>query len=208
MDQSLSKVVPCAHEINLSESDLHRYWSKIDKNGPSPIEGSKCWVWLGSKDSDGYGVLSTRVNGRKGIRAHRIGFFLAYGEISKPCICHKCDNPPCVNPEHLFEGSHKENKKDCLIKGRANSPSGNDHWSRRNPHLVKRGATHYKTGSSRANERGIENSQSKLNDQKVREIRARHIPRRISQSMLAKEYGVTQSVISDVIRRISWTHVV
>ena len=77
----------------------------------------KCWIWNAGKDKDGYGQF---YDGNKNYRAHRYSWALYYGSI--PCgkfICHKCDNPSCVNPDHLFLGSNQENTLDRHKKGRS-----------------------------------------------------------------------------------------
>lgn len=76
-----------------------------------------CWLWTGATDNAfGYGKF--RLNG-KSINAHRASFILFNGEIPEGLfVCHKCDNPPCVNPEHLFVGTSEDNNKDRSNKGR------------------------------------------------------------------------------------------
>lgn len=94
------------------------FWAKVDKNGPVPShqpELGKCWLWLAAKDVDGYGSFGDG-------RAHRFSFSLAAGRAPKMLVCHKCDNPPCVNPDHLFEGTPKDNTLDMVRKGRYHSP--------------------------------------------------------------------------------------
>ncbi len=84
-----------------------------------------CWKWSGAKDQHGYGKIGNRA-GRAGSpeRAHRVSYEKEYGSIPKGLsVCHKCDNPECTNPEHLFVGTHKENMQDCGRKGRVNSIS-------------------------------------------------------------------------------------
>lgn len=84
--------------------------------------GDACWEWMGGKTSDGYGMISI-----DGINqgAHRIAYQLYIGEIPyRFCVCHRCDNPSCVRPDHLFLGTNTDNMHDCVIKGRHSDQSG------------------------------------------------------------------------------------
>ena len=75
-----------------------------------------CWIWKRSVNGDGYG--NTWANG-KSMHAHRLLYLIFKGEIKEGlCVCHHCDNPSCVNPEHLWLGSHKDNMKDMTRKKR------------------------------------------------------------------------------------------
>lgn len=93
-----------------------RFWNKVDKKGPND-----CWLWKANKINNKYGSFG--IFNEKGqfrnTTAHRVSYLLKHGHIpNKFDICHTCDNPPCVNPKHLFSGSRKENMKDACTKGR------------------------------------------------------------------------------------------
>lgn len=83
-----------------------------------------CWEWTGSKDRDGYGVLTI---GRKQFRANRVSYSEFKGSPEGMLVCHRCDNPSCINPEHLFLGSARENTQDMINKGRKNIARGERH---------------------------------------------------------------------------------
>ena len=86
---------------------------------------SGCWEWDGCRDKDGYGQYQLP-KVRLIQRAHRVAFTLAKGEIPiGMVVCHSCDNPSCINPEHLFLGTVKDNNADRAAKGRTFKPYGN-----------------------------------------------------------------------------------
>ena len=145
-----------------------RFWEKVEKteNG--------CWEWTAGKFNAGYGQFA--VNGKHQL-AHRFSYELTYGEIPDGLfVCHRCDNPPCVNPEHLFLGTHADNMADRNEKGR-----------------VSKGEEHY---------------YSKLTEENVLEIRQRVASGKWGiKSKLAKEFGVSNPQISDIVNRKKWKHV-
>jgi hypothetical protein len=95
-----------------------RFWEKVNKAGPD-----ECWEWQGARGPAGHGVFtigSKRDKTRKTIPAHRFAYTLEHGTISDDKeACHKCDNPPCCNPAHIFAGTHRENMEDMVAKDRS-----------------------------------------------------------------------------------------
>jgi hypothetical protein len=95
-----------------------RFWENVTRTNYG------CLLWAGAKDKNGYGLI--KVDGVM-MRAHRFSWFLHTGKNPEQFILHKCDNPPCVSPDHLFEGTPKDNTHDCMKKGRFLMPKGSKH---------------------------------------------------------------------------------
>lgn len=87
-----------------------------------------CWGWKGAKDNDGYSKLSIWINSKGICRgAHRVSYALHFGSFNENLfVLHKCDNPTCTNPKHLFLGTHQDNMNDRTSKGRSNPLKGTD----------------------------------------------------------------------------------
>lgn len=99
-----------------------RFWQKVDKDGPIIYGLDNCWIWSGCKLVSGYGVIQLN---KKKIYAHRCSYEMNFGPIPIGIhVCHKCDNPLCVRPSHLFLGNFSENMRDKVSKGRQSKGSG------------------------------------------------------------------------------------
>ena len=99
----------------IDENVKARFFDKFDK------VDSGCWEWNATL-RNGYGALKVE---KKTCGAHRVSWMIHNGNIpSGVCICHRCDNPKCVNPAHLFMGTHSDNMKDAYEKGRIEMPEG------------------------------------------------------------------------------------
>jgi hypothetical protein len=143
-------------------------------------EIDECWECVGMRlGKDGrYGRFEVK---RKIMLAHRFSYQLFHNRLikDKMNICHKCDNTSCVNPHHLFEGTQQDNMNDMTNKGRR----------RFNP------------------SKGEKNGNVKLTEVQVKEIRAKYAKGGTSYRSLAKEYGLDNTTIGDIINRKLWKHV-
>ena len=87
-----------------------RFWQYVHKS-------NGCWTWIGWKQQQGYGLIAS---GRNALLAHRASWMIHFGTIPHGLlVCHRCDNPPCVRPDHLFLGTYKDNSMDSQRKGRS-----------------------------------------------------------------------------------------
>jgi len=151
-----------------------RFWEKVNKNGPiQPHMTTACWMWTSAMSYQGYGYITTTKGHSK--KAHRLSFEFAYSIIPQSMqVLHRCDNPSCVNPEHLFLGSNSDNVADKVSKGR--SPDF----------------------------RGDKNPAAKITKIQAGEIRNKYALGNISQRKLASEYGITQRAIWFIIHNQHW----
>lgn len=152
---------------------LDRFMAKVDQSsGPNG-----CWLWTASRDPLGYGFFRM-TPGETMWRAHRAAWTLLVGPIPAGLVvCHHCDNPPCVNPAHLFLGTDADNCADRVAKGRS---------------------------SRRVSHRGETSPLAKLTEQDVREIRERYARGGIYQRELGVEYGVSQTEVGRIVRGVRW----
>jgi hypothetical protein len=149
-----------------------RFWRNVEKS-------AGCWNWKGSLNSNGYGQISS-FRGKSPYKAHRVSWFLEYGSWPTQCILHKCDNPKCVRPEHLFEGTRADNIADMVKKKRHRPPV---HCLNHLP--------------------GEQHATSRLSNQDILDIR---FSVGITQAELGRKFGVTQTQISSIRLGKQWKH--
>lgn len=175
------------------KNTLATFMERVDENGPTPghmMHLGQCWLWMGSRDRKGYGQI--RAFGRS-MRAHRASwmFFIGPIPLNTPCVLHRCDNPACVRPDHLWVGTNLDNVRDREAKGRS---------SREFVALMRT-----QEGIARL-PRGENHPRAKLTEDHVRAIRQSHAGG-LSPVRIAAEYGVTDRAVHLVVSRRTWKHV-
>ena len=148
------------------------FWQKVDRRGPD-----ECWPWTGFLTEKGYGRIC---RGRKGnVRAHRLAYYLANGvDPGRKVVCHKCDNPKCCNPAHLWLGTQLENIADRVAKGRTRAA------------------------------RGEATNKTPLTACQVIDMRARFDPNvRGMIAAAAREFNISKTGAKDILRRKTWAHI-
>lgn len=150
-----------------------RFWSKVVRPATSD-----CWLWNGANDGgSGYGSFMLDGLGQK---AHRIAWELTRGPIPDGLrVLHRCDNPPCVRPNHLYVGTMSDNMKEMWNKGRHSTPG---------------------------RRKGEASHLSKLTAEQV--IRIRALARQgLTQQAIATQFGVTQTNVGQIVSRKIWAHI-
>jgi hypothetical protein len=163
---------------------VEMFWSRMDRSGGAEA----CWPWTGSRFSTGYGAIKINLK-RRGV--HRIVWELTNGPIPHGMlVCHRCDNPPCCNPAHLFLGTAADNNADMASKGRA--ARGDRNGSRSQPGRLCRGEAV---------------TQAKLTAADVRQIRALYAEGALSQEKIGLLFGISQTQVGKIVHRVWWRHV-
>lgn len=152
------------------------FWSLVEKT-------SECWIWMASKNAEGYGTY------RSHLKAHRVAYEMTHGPIPVGmCVCHRCDNPSCVRPDHLFLGSVAANNADRAAKGRSKG-------------IFRVGAPH-----PAMNRIGERHWSARLSAQDIQLIRDARAAGETTTSLSAR-FGVHPSTISRIARGVWRTEV-
>ncbi len=157
-----------------------------------------CWDFNGTIKNDGYPRIKV---GKRPVSAHRASYYLHKGLIPEGMlVCHKCDNPKCINPLHLFLGTVRDNTIDALNKGRLET--GAKGFKEFRKRVTAGEATLSYTGNP-----GEKNPQSKLTEADVVHIRTLHSAGIETYGTLAERFAVTRTCIAFVCQRRSWNHI-
>lgn len=167
--------------LNPEQINRFRNWTKICDSD------DECWPWIGPLNDRGYGQIRI---GKRMCKAHRIAWIITYGRDPHPkCVLHTCDNPPCVNPKHLWLGTVGDNNHDMAKKGR--SKRGDLNPARLHPELMERGEQRYN---------------AKMTEEKVRELR-RLRSEGWQYKDLIQKFGIDLKTAWLIIERKAWKHV-
>lgn len=150
------------------QNSAERFWKRV-----AVASKEVCWVWTGGKGRGGYGQTTFNYKHKA---AHRAAWEVTFGEIpSGMMVCHRCDNPPCCNPHHLFLGSNSENQLDSVKKKRSRA----------------------------ARQDGESNYMAKLTENEVLEIRRRRGAGE-SGASLSREFGISQGALCQAYKGTTW----
>lgn len=198
-------------EKSFAGKEASFFFNKVEQRGDD-----ECWPWAGTLNSKGYGVI--QIHGRQYV-ASRIIYIISTGPFQEELFaCHSCDNPPCCNPAHIWIGTCLENNKDMVSKGR--QAFGDKNGSRTHPERLARGD---RNGSRLHPERirrgenhrwwknpefvGESHPNSKLTENKVKEIISLYSSGVRPIRSLAKEFAVSKATIWNVTSGKYWKHV-
>lgn len=160
---------------------VDNFWKYVAKC--KAYEG--CWEWQGYVKPDGYGQTGVRIQGTR--LAHKVAWIVTNGLVPDGMfVCHKCDNPRCCNPNHLFLGTPKDNSQDMTKKGRAASGV-------RNGMSTHKEARHW----------GTKNGSAKLTQSAAMQV----FIAEGTQRDIAARFGICQNQVSRIKRKLDWAHI-
>lgn len=174
-----------------------RFWAKVDKSTKNG-----CWEWTACTTQKGYGTFyALNADGKEtNIRAHRFSYELVYGKIPDGLmVCHKCDNPKCVNPNHLFLGTGKENMEDAKRKGRHYTPEVKKRWSLAKLGKPSRLKGRHLSDEQRAKMSTIRQGKIMIKDDIVNDVIEKYISG-YSALALSMEFKIDRSTIKRILK--------
>lgn len=154
--------------------EAERFWKNVRRGGPD-----ECWLWTAGRTRQGYGKFTVRVgvNKERTLGAHRVAWRLTHGRDPVGLLCHKCDNPPCCSPAHLYEGTVQTNNSDRHLRGR--DPRGEVHGrARLTDDLVRQIRAAYQPQSRSA-----------------------------GPAALARRFALPVGTVRNIVYRLTWSHV-
>lgn len=179
-----------------------RFWEKVNKNGPVPPhrpELGPCWIWTAAIHvRTGYGLFA--ISRCKMLGAHRVAWHLSSGEEPGDMqVLHKCDNRACVNPGHLFLGTHDDNMQDKASKGRA--PRGDLNGAHKHRDRMRRGDEHGSVTHPEAFRKHATVTPADV--VKMRRLYGDGVP----VKKIAEEIGCSYGVAYNAVRGLCWKRV-
>lgn len=184
---------------SIPDEAIARFWARVDRSGGTDA----CWPWLAYRNVQGYGLLTFK--GRDHL-AHRVAYALAHGTVpAKMLVCHRCDVTRCVNPSHLFLGTHADNAKDRVEKDRSATAAKGNHGTHRFPDRVPRGDRNGMRLHPERIRRGADNANAKLSEQQVKDARFA-MSNGVTCRAVASRLGISESGARAIKSGRTWRH--